>query len=157
MALWLTSCILITLNPLLIFFGQRCVSKTLTTQLACVLLSNSQRLLQTIELFLPFLKVILKGLKQFTSNGYKAWDVWDDNAIMSKPNCCASCMITCDPCPTRINRCWLDLNMLPKVDLLKNDKKSLWIERRSSMPSFAFPYMFFFYKCIFNRFTLEYV
>ncbi len=140
-----------------LFWTKMCVqSLDYPTSMCCCLVHNDWFL--TIRLFLPFLEVNLKGLKQFKSNGYKAWDVWNGNVIMSKPNfsqCFIVCTITCEPCPTRINRCWLNWNMPPRIDLLKNDKKTLWIERMSSIPSFALPYMFFFFKCIFNPFTLE--
>jgi hypothetical protein len=91
-------------------------------------LFGSQWLFITIALFFSFLKVVLKGLKQFTYNSYRACDVWNGNMIMSKPNYCTYfivSMITCDPCPSRINRCWLNWNMPPKIDLLKNGKNSL--------------------------------
>ncbi len=61
----------------------------------------------TMLLFFYFLKVILKGLKQFTSKGYKAWEVCESKVIISKSNCCACSItskLTCEPCPFKVNR-----------------------------------------------------
>jgi hypothetical protein len=78
-------------------------------------------------LSLSFLKVILKGLKQFTSKGYKAWEVCKGKVIISRPIFCACSIafrLTCEPCPSRINR-WRLLGERPLVThLLKNDRIS---------------------------------
>ncbi len=55
-----------------------------------------------IALSFSFLKAILKGLKQLTSNGLKAWEVGNDNVIVSNPNSYAYSIVfneTCDPHP----------------------------------------------------------
>ncbi len=44
----------------------------------------------------------MKGLKQLTSNGLKAWKVWNGNVIVSNPNSYAYSIVfneTCDPHP----------------------------------------------------------
>jgi hypothetical protein len=74
------------------------------------------------------LKVILKGLKQLTSKGSKAWEVCEGKVIISRPKCYA-CFIpfrlTCELCPSRANRRWL-LGKIPRrTNLLKNDRNYL--------------------------------
>jgi hypothetical protein len=69
------------------------VFKAFSTQLANAILFSSQWLFLTIALSFPFLKVVLKGLKQLTSSGCRAQDVWDDNVIMFKSNHCAYSII----------------------------------------------------------------
>jgi len=76
-------------------------------------------------LTLYFLKVILKGLKQFTSKGYKAWEVCEGKVIIYKPNCCSYSIafkLTCEPCPSKVNRCTQLFGEPPRIDLLKNDR-----------------------------------
>ncbi len=107
-----------------------------------------------------FLKVVLKGSKQFTFKGCKAWEVCDNKVIISKPNCCACSItsrLTCEPCPFRVNKWRLLGEKPPRTDLLKSDKNYL-NKKLSSMLWFGLPYMFIMHDVIiFYSFTLEYV
>ncbi len=71
MALGLSDHILITLNPFLMFFGQRCVQSLVYPISKCVFVWFT---MIVFNHFL-FLKAILKGLKQLTSYGCKVWYV----------------------------------------------------------------------------------
>jgi hypothetical protein len=65
-------------------------------------------LMDGLEKDLTFLNVVLKGLKQNTSNGYNACDLCNDNAIMFNSNffaCSISSKVIWVPCPSRINKC----------------------------------------------------
>jgi hypothetical protein len=58
-------------------------------------------------LSISFLKDVLKGLKQLTSKGYKAWEVCEGKIIIFMSNCFAYSIafkLTCEPCPSRANR-----------------------------------------------------
>jgi hypothetical protein len=60
-----------------------------------------------LTLFLFFLKIILKGLKQPTSKAYKAWEMWESKVIISNASCCVYFMasnLTCEPCPSKTNK-----------------------------------------------------
>jgi hypothetical protein len=79
-------------------------------------------------LSLYFLKAILKGLKQLTAKGYKAWEVCEGKVIISKSNYCAyftAFKLTCEPCPFKVNRCRQLLGVPLGIDLLKNDRNYL--------------------------------
>ena len=59
---------------------------------------------------LHLLNAVLKGLKHATSNGCKAWLVWEGRETMSKPDCIdilTTSKVTCELCPSRIRRCRL--------------------------------------------------
>jgi hypothetical protein len=61
-----------------------------------------------MALFLSFLKIFLKGLKQFASKGCKTWEEWKGKMKFFIPNFYASFMafnVTCEPCPSKTNRC----------------------------------------------------
>jgi hypothetical protein len=61
-----------------------------------------------LEKDLTFLNVVLKGLKQNTSNGCNACDVCNDNVIMLNPNsfaCSIASKIIWLSCPSRIKKC----------------------------------------------------
>jgi hypothetical protein len=73
---------------------------------------------------LSFLNVILKGLKQKTSNGCNACDVWDGSVSMSNLislACSIASKVTWLPCPSKINKCLLMNDTPPVIDLLKQD------------------------------------
>jgi hypothetical protein len=77
---------------------------------------------------LTFLNVVVKGLKQNTSNRYITCDVCDGNVIMSSPNSFAysiASRVTWLPCPSRINKCWLPRDIPLGIDLLKKDRNSV--------------------------------
>ena len=47
----------------------------------------------------------LNGLKQVTSRGCNAWDVWDGKLNISKPSSIANfitSIVTCEPCPYKM-------------------------------------------------------
>ncbi len=54
--------------------------------------------------------VILKGLKQLTFKGYRAWDVCEDKITMFSPrvyDCFIFSRVKCELCPFKINGCLL--------------------------------------------------
>jgi hypothetical protein len=60
-----------------------------------------------LALFLFFLEVILKGLKQHTSKTYEAWEVWESKVAISNASCYVYFMasnLTCEPCPSKTNK-----------------------------------------------------
>ncbi len=59
-------------------------------------------------MFLSFLKFVLKGLKQATSKGCNAWDVYEGNITISSPNvyaCLIALRVTWNPWPLKMNKC----------------------------------------------------
>jgi hypothetical protein len=79
-------------------------------------------------LCLYFLKVILKGFKQLTSKGFKVLEVCEGKVIISKSSCCACSIasrLTCEPCPSKVNRCRRLVGVSLGIDLLKNDRNYL--------------------------------
>jgi hypothetical protein len=100
----------------------------LSTQLTSVTLSGSRWLFLTMLLYFSFLKANLNGSKQLMFRSYNAWNVWVGKVTISKPNCYA-CFIasgrTCEPCPSRISKWWLDWHMPLRIDLIKNQRNSL--------------------------------
>jgi hypothetical protein len=88
-------------------------------------------LVDGLEKDLTFLNVVLKVLKQNTSNGYNACDVCDGNVIMFNQNsfaCSIASNVIWLPCPSRINNCRLLKDTPLGTDLLKKDKNSLNIK-----------------------------
>jgi len=64
-----------------------------------------------MALFLSFLKIFLKGLKQFTSKGCKTWEVWKGKVnifILNFYACLMAFNITCEPCQSKTNKCQFD-------------------------------------------------
>jgi hypothetical protein len=106
-----------------------------------VILSGSMWLFLNIVTSLTFLNVILNGLKQDTSNGYRTCDVWEGRVIMSKFISFAydiAFKVTCLPCPSIINNCLLMKNNPLKIIFLKN-RETHWTWKKSSRPFFALP------------------
>jgi hypothetical protein len=82
-------------------------------------------LVVSLEKDLTFLNVVLKSLKQNTSNGYNACDVCNGNVIMLNPNsfaCSIASHVIWLPCPSRINKCRLLKDTPLGTNLLKKDK-----------------------------------
>ncbi len=152
-----------TPKSLVMFFLGKDWSKALFPQVTSMHLSSSQWLFFTIALFFSFLKVVLKGLKQLTSNGCKAWEVWDGKVTMSNPNSYiyykSVSNATCDPCPSKNNRWWFYFVMPLGTNLLKKDGNFLNKTKSSCFPlhHHACSCSTMFDIIVFNLFTLEYV
>jgi hypothetical protein len=118
----------------------KATSDALFSHATSVTLLSSLSLFLTMLLSFYFLKVSLKCSKQLTSKGYKAWEVCEGKVIIFKSNYCTcfiACRLTCEPCPSKINRCWWLFGMPIKIDLLKNDKNYL---NKTCHPCFGLDY-----------------
>ncbi len=115
----------VLLNHGMIFLLVSAWSRALFTQPTNVILSTFISFFLTIIVSLSFLKIVLKGLKQATSKGWSAWDVFEGKIIMLSPKslvCSIASRVTWDPCPSKINRCLLVRDTSPSINLLKKDK-----------------------------------
>jgi len=89
------------------FLLDKAKSNALSTQPTNVTLLAHYNYLKPCYCLFLFSKVVLKGLKQFTFKGYKAWEVCEGNVIISRLNYCAyfiASRLTCEPCPSITNR-----------------------------------------------------
>jgi hypothetical protein len=117
----------VSFNPFMMFFCNNIWCRALSTHPTSVHLFGSQSLLLTVALSLPLLKVVWKSLKQLTSRGCRAWEVWKGKVTISNPNSCAYFMdsnLTCEPHLSKLGRCPFDWKMHFEIDLLKNERNS---------------------------------
>jgi hypothetical protein len=74
---------------------------------------------------LSFLIFVLNGLKQVTSKGCSAYEVWEGRVIIFKPKFYAyyiDSRLTWDPCLSRIIKWLLVIEILVKIIFLKKEK-----------------------------------
>jgi hypothetical protein len=77
-------------------------------------------------------------LKQTTSKGESAWDVYEGKMIIFNPNFCAYSIafkVTWDPCPSKMNRCLLVWGIPPNINLLGEKK---FLERKVVIHAFDY-------------------
>ncbi len=87
------------------FFFVNNYYKAWSTHLAKLILFGWMWLFEIVIGSLTCLNVVLNGLKQNTSNGCRACDVWDVKVIMSNLNSCAYSIVfkvTWLPCPSKL-------------------------------------------------------
>jgi hypothetical protein len=118
----------VALNPTLMFLFVKVWFMAWSTHLAKVILFGSMWLFLDITASLTFLNVLLTGLKQNTSNGCRACDVWDGKVIIFNSNfgaCYIAFRVTWLPCPSKTNKCQLVRNIPFGIDFLKKANNSL--------------------------------
>jgi hypothetical protein len=77
---------------------------------------------------LSFLKVVLKGLKQATSEGCSAWDECEGKVTTSNSNvyaCSIASKVRWDPWPSKMNKCLFIIEIPFGIDFLKKERNSL--------------------------------